>query len=62
MGWVLTLALKKLLAAVVEMHAGHDLALLTALTAGLAIIGILTSLLPARRAASIEPMQALRSE
>jgi putative ABC transport system permease protein len=62
MGWVLTLALKKILAAVVEMHAGHDLALLTALTAGLAITGILTSLLPARRAASIEPMQALRSE
>jgi putative ABC transport system permease protein len=61
-GWVLTLALKKVLSSVVEMHAGHDLALLTALTAGLAITGILTSLIPARRAASIEPMQALRSE
>jgi putative ABC transport system permease protein len=62
MGWVLTLALKKVLSAVVEMHAEHDLALLTGLTAGLAITGILTSLIPARRAASIEPMQALRSE
>jgi putative ABC transport system permease protein len=61
-GWVLTLGLKKVLAAVVEMHAGRDLGLFTALTIGLALIGVLTSLLPALRAASIEPVEALRSE
>jgi predicted permease len=61
-GWLLTFGLKKILSAVVEMHAGHDLVLLLALTTGLALTGILASLIPARRAASIEPVQALRSE
>jgi predicted permease len=61
-GWMLTLALRKLLATVVEMHAGHDFLLLASVTVGLASIGILASLIPARRAASIEPVQALRTE
>jgi predicted lysophospholipase L1 biosynthesis ABC-type transport system permease subunit len=61
-GWMLTLALRKVLSAVVEMHAGHDFLLLAGVTAGLACVGILTSFIPARRAASIEPVQALRTE
>ena len=61
-GWMLTLALRKVLAAVVEMHASHDFLLLAGVTAGLALVGILASLIPARRAASIEPVQALRTE
>jgi putative ABC transport system permease protein len=61
-GWMLTLALRKVLAAVIEMHAGHDFLLLAGVTAGLALVGILASLIPARRAASIEPVQALRTE
>jgi putative ABC transport system permease protein len=61
-GWVLTLALRRLLAAVVEMHTVHDVALIAVLSLGLATIGILASILPARRAASTEPMQALRAE
>jgi predicted permease len=62
LGWLLTLALNKFLSSVVVMNAGHDLALFVGLTVGLAGIGILASLIPARRAASIEPMQALRAE
>jgi predicted permease len=62
LGWSLTLALQKLLASVIEMHAAHDAALLTTLTLTLGLIGIAASLLPARRAASIDPMQALRTE
>jgi predicted permease len=61
-GWMLTIALRRLLSTVVEMHAGHDFLLLTCVTASLALVGILASLIPARRAASIEPVQALRSE
>jgi len=61
-GWLLTLALKRVLSSVVAIHAERDFALLLALTAGLATVGILASLIPARRAASIEPMEALRTE
>jgi hypothetical protein len=61
-GWVLTLALKKALAAVVVIRAGHDAALLAGLTAVLVVVGLLASIAPARKAATIEPMQALRNE
>jgi len=61
-GWVLTLGLEKVLATVVVIHAGRDAGVFSVLTIGLATVGVLVSLLPARRAASIEPMQALRSE
>ena len=61
-GWMLTLALRRVLSAVVEMHAGHDFLLLAGVTAGLALVGILASLIPARRAASVEPVQTLRTE
>jgi predicted permease len=61
-GWMLTLALRKVLAAVVEMHASHDFLLLAGVTGGLALVGVLASFIPARRAASIEPVQALRTE
>jgi predicted permease len=61
-GLFLTTILNKILRAVVEIHAAHDASLLLALTAGLAIVGILAGVLPARRAASTDPMSALRTE
>jgi predicted permease len=61
-GWVLALALNKVLASVVELHAARDLGLLAGMSLGLAAIGILTSIAPARLAASIDPMQALRQD
>jgi predicted permease len=61
-GWMLTLASSRVLASVVEIHTAQDLGLLAGISAGMAIVGILTSVAPARNAASIEPMQALRSE
>ena len=61
-GWILTLGLRKILASVVETHGAHNYLLFACVTAGLALIGILSSLLPARTAALTQPMQALRSE
>jgi len=61
-GWLLTLAIRRVMASVVEMHAEHDFVLLAGLTAGLAATGILAGLVPARRASSIEPVQSLRTE
>lgn len=59
-GWVITLIIKKGLAAVVTLNIAHDALLLGAITVSLVGIGLLSSLFPAKRAASIEPMQALR--
>jgi predicted permease len=62
LGWMLTLAMQKLLASVIELDVEHDATLLLALTATLGALGIAASFLPARRAASIDPVQALRTE
>jgi ABC-type antimicrobial peptide transport system permease subunit len=61
-GWLLTLASRKVLTSIVEIHAAQDLGLLAAISVGMILVGILTSLAPARAAASIEPMEALRNE
>ena len=61
-GWVLTLAANKLLRSIVEIHAAQDFGLLVGVTAGMAVVGILTSIGPAREAASVEPMHALRTD
>jgi ABC-type antimicrobial peptide transport system permease subunit len=61
-GLLLTGAVHKVLSAVVEIHAEHDASLLFAMSAGLALVGVLAGVLPARKAASVEPMQALRIE
>lgn len=61
-GWMLTLAMKKVLAAVVMIQATHELVLLASLTATLVMVGLLASIEPARRAATVDPIQALRRE
>jgi ABC-type antimicrobial peptide transport system permease subunit len=61
-GLIGTLAARKLIASVVEMHAGSDLPIIAGLVAGVAAAGLIAAWFPARRAAGIEPMTALRSE
>jgi len=61
-GWLIALGLSRVLASVVTLRASTDFALMAAVTAALLVVGLLTSLGPARSAASIEPMQALRAE
>ena len=61
-GWLLTLASRKVLASIVDIHAAQDLGLLAGISIGMILVGILTSIAPARTAASIEPMQALRTD
>jgi predicted permease len=62
LGWTLTVAFEKVIASVVELKAAENSALLIALTLGLGLTGIAASLLPARRAATINPMEVLRTE
>lgn len=61
-GWALTAAVQRMLASVVVLHPAKDLLLFALLTTSLLFIGILAAWLPARRAAAIDPMQALRTE
>jgi predicted permease len=61
-GWLLALGASKVLASVVEIHTAQDIGLLAGISAGMAVVAMLISIGPARSAASIEPMQALRSE
>jgi predicted permease len=61
-GLVLTVATQKLIASVVILEFFHQAGLLLLLSVALAAAGFLAGLLPARRAASIDPMSALRSE
>jgi predicted permease len=61
-GGVLTLALRNVLASVIEMRVAKYPWLLVGVALAMALFGIAASLLPARRAASIDPMQALRAE
>ena len=62
LGWALTLGLQKVLQSVIEIHPAHNAVLLAALTVTFIIIGMAASLLPAWRAATIDPIRALRSE
>lgn len=61
-GWLLMLALRKVLAAVVTLHPERDGWLLAGVTLVLALCGIAAAIWPALRAASIEPTEALRAE
>jgi ABC-type antimicrobial peptide transport system permease subunit len=61
-GVALTFAVHRAIAAVVDFRFVHQAGLLSVLVVTMAAAGLAAALLPMRRAASIEPMQALRSE
>ena len=61
-GLVITEAVHKMMAAVVVIHANHDLAVIVGLSAGLFVAGVVSALAPVLRAAKIDPMAALRYE
>jgi ABC-type antimicrobial peptide transport system permease subunit len=61
-GVVGSVGLRRLLASLIPIEASRDAMEIALLALGLALIGIIASLIPARRAAGIEPMQALRNE
>jgi putative ABC transport system permease protein len=62
LGLTLTAAAQKLIGSVVQIHFIHQAGLMLALAMGLTAAGLLAAFIPARRAAAVEPMQALRSE
>ncbi len=53
---------RRLLASVVPIEVSRDGTAIVLLAVGLSVVGLVASMIPARRAASIEPMQALRNE
>ncbi len=61
-GLGLTFAARRLIASVAVIHFAHQLGLLALLILVLAAAGLLAAVLPMQRAASIEPIEALRTE
>lgn len=61
-GFGLTWAAQRLIGSVVMIHFGDQAGLLAALGLALAAAGLIAALIPIRRAASVEPMAALRTE
>ena len=61
-GLLLTVAAKRLIASVVPLHVEKEAALLALLVVALALAALLAALVPGLRAASTQPMEALRTE
>jgi ABC-type antimicrobial peptide transport system permease subunit len=61
-GLALTLAARKIIGVVIYIDAQKDAGSFVLLALLLIAAGLIAAFIPARRAASIEPMQALRSE
>lgn len=61
-GLAVTFAAERLINSVVAVHPEQNAGLIAALALGLAGVGLAATVLPARRASSLDPMDALREE
>jgi ABC-type antimicrobial peptide transport system permease subunit len=61
-GAFLTVLLRRIVASVLVIQFERDGAVIAGLIAALAVVGFLAALIPIRRAVSIDPMRALRTE
>jgi ABC-type antimicrobial peptide transport system permease subunit len=61
-GAFLTVLLRRIVASVLVIQFERDGAIIAGLIAALEVVGFLAALIPIRRAASIDPMRALRTE
>jgi hypothetical protein len=61
-GLGITWAASRLIRSVVTVGIGHDAVAVIGLVAGLVVTGLLATYLPARKAATVDPMETLRSE
>ncbi len=61
-GVVGSIVSRRLLTTIIPIEVSRDAMAIATLAIGLSLVGLVASMIPARRAASIEPMQALRNE
>jgi ABC-type antimicrobial peptide transport system permease subunit len=61
-GLVLTFAVRKLIGVVIYLDAQKEAGEIVIIAISLIVAGLVAALIPAARAASVEPMQALRNE
>ena len=61
-GLMMTWAARRLITSVVAISAEHDMGVIAALAAALLVAGLVAAYFPARRAATVDPMDGLRNE
>jgi ABC-type antimicrobial peptide transport system permease subunit len=61
-GLMMTWAARSLISSIIAISVEHDVAVVSALAASLLLAGMLAAYFPARRAATVDPMESLRND